>query len=298
MKRVLVTGASGFIGRRTLPLLVEQGWEVHAATRRSVSVEGVRWHACDLLESTGRRRLIQAVQPSHLLHLAWFAAHGAFWSSPENLSWVAATLDLTREFTEAGGQRAAFAGSCAEYEWKHGACIEGLTPLVPATLYGASKDATRRVVEAYGRTSGLAMAWARIFHLYGFDEDPGRLVVSVARALLQNREAKTTHGEQIRDLSLVDDVAAALVATLASEVTGAVNIGSGEGVPLRHVIELIGELTSRGDLLRIGAVPLSQGEPPVLIANVERLHDDVGFRPRHDLVSGLRMTIEAIRETL
>lgn len=296
MKRVLVTGASGFIGRRVVPLLVERGYEVHAvASTRTVPMEGTTWHVCDLLDQKARHELVDRVRGSHLLHLAWYTETGAFWTSPKNLAWSAATLELTRAFLEAGGQRATFAGSCAEYEWSHESCKELSTRLDPATPYGVAKDATRRIIMAYAETTGLEVSWGRIFHLYGPDEDPRRLISSVTRALLEQREARTSHGEQIRDFMHVEDVAGALVALADSKVTGAVNVASGEPVRLRHVVELLGELTGASHLLRIGALAAPASDPPFLVADVERLRGEVGFVPRHDLKSGLALTVSSLR---
>ncbi len=149
---------------------------------------------------------------------------------------------------------------------------------------------------AYGATTGLEVVWGRIFHLYGPDEDPRRLVASVVRALLGGKEAPTSHGEQVRDLMHVDDVAGAMVALLESRISGAVNVASGEPVRLRRVVELLGELTSASPLLRIGAVPAPQGDPPFLAADIRRLRDDVGFRPQHDMESGLRDVVRSLQK--
>ncbi len=98
MKRVLVTGANGFIGRQCLPLLLAKGYEVHAVSRQDVgqSSPGVVWHNCNLLESASRGHLVTQVKPEYLLHLAWYAVPGKFWESPENTEWVRASLDLFR----------------------------------------------------------------------------------------------------------------------------------------------------------------------------------------------------------
>lgn len=299
MTTVLVTGASGFIGRRALPALVARGFDVHAVgASRTVAVDGVRWHTCDLLEPHARRTLVDGVRATHLLHLAWYAEPGAFWTSLRNVAWSSATLELVRDFREAGGERVAVAGTCAEYDWTHGWCSEGITPEKPGTLYGASKDGTRRILAAYAELSGLSMAWGRIFHLHGPDEDPRRLVRSVATALLRGEEARTSAGDQVRDFSHVEDVAAGLVALLASKAQGSVNVASGEPVRLRRIVEMIGESTGSTALLRMGALPARADEPPLLVADVRRLRSEVGFTPRYTLDEGIAATVAAIRNDL
>ena len=165
-KIVLVTGGSGFIGRPALPLLVERGYEVwvaRASASRGDLPAGVREIQADLLRAEDLDRLFATVKPTHLLHLAWDVTHGQFWKSPENLRWVAASLELTRRFAENGGKRAVFAGTCAEYDWSVGRCVEDETPLKPATLYGVAKNSLHEVARNFFKQQGLSYAWGRIF---------------------------------------------------------------------------------------------------------------------------------------
>ena len=292
--RVLLTGATGFVGRHAVGPLLARGFEVHAATRGTAATpaDGVRWHAgVDLLDPGAGAALVRRVAPTHLLHFAWFVEHGAFWQSPENLRWVGASLDLLRAFAESGGRRAVISGTCAEYEWGGGECDERLTPERPATLYGASKLALTRMADAYGRVAGVSFATGRLFLLYGPHETPRRLVPSVVRALLDGEEARCTHGRQLRDFLHVADAADAFVALLASDVEGPVNIASGAPVRLRDVVTTIAEEIGRPDLVRLGAVTPPAGDPDALTANVARLRDEVGWRPRVELRQGLADTI-------
>ncbi len=295
MSRVLVTGAGGFIGRRVLEPLQERGFEVHAVSRRRNTDSGdraVTWHSADLLDRPQREAVVEHAGASHLLHLAWYAEHGRFWTHPENVRWVGATGELLQEFAQAGGKRAVLAGSCAEYDWTgDGICVEGETPLRPAKLYGTCKDATRRICEALGRQLDVSVAWGRVFFIYGPEEDERRLVAAVARALVAGERAATSEGTHIRDFLHVDDVAEAFAALVSAEVEGAVNIGAGRGVAIREVVEEIGRAAGRPDLLDIGALPAREGDPPVLVPDVGRLNA-TGWQPRLALRSGLSQTVD------
>lgn len=298
MKRVLVTGASGFIGRQVLAPLLASGYEVHAVARRCAPSAGIAWHCADLLEPGSAYRLLDAVRPSHLLHLAWYAEHGKFWSATENYAWVGATLELLRAFADAGGRRAVAAGTCAEYDVRYGYCDESITPTAPANDYGVCKNAMRALFDAYCARRGVSGAWGRLFHLYGPHEHPARLVASVARSLLQDEDAACSHGRQLRDFLHVADSAAALVALLDSDVTGAVNIGSGQAVSIGEVARRLALLAGRPQRLQLGARPAPAGEPPVLIAATRRLHEEVGWRSRHGLDAGLQLTLDWWRNEL
>jgi nucleoside-diphosphate-sugar epimerase len=113
----------------------------------------------------------------------------------------------------------------------------------------------------------------------------------VIRALLRNEEARCTHGNQVRDYLFIADAAAAFVALLDSGATGAVNIASGQPVTLKEIVAIIAEEIGRLDLLRLGAIPAPADEPPLLLADVRRLSDTVGWTPRRDLRAGLSETI-------
>jgi len=302
MKRVLLTGATGFIGRHAGAQLAAAGFEVHAVLPEERLEEwkrvgsewdlsAVRLHIGDLLSPDDQRRLIAEVQPTHVLHLAWYVAHGKFWSAIENIDWVNASLTLMRTFGESGGKRWVGAGTCAEYDWRAGGeCDETRTPLRPATLYGASKHAVAELQRYLAARLGVSFAWGRVFHLYGPGEPPQRLVPAVIRSLLAGEPAALTHGAQSRDFAHVEDVSAAFVSILGSDCEGAVNIGSGERTTVRNVAEIIGDVLNGKDLLKFGALDAGGQEPLELVPVVDRLRS-TGFVPRWSLREGLADTV-------
>lgn len=289
--RVLVTGATGFIGRQCIEPLRAKGYEVHAVSaRQHAENRAVNWHRADLLDVGQCNELVSEVQPTHLLHFAWYAVPGEYWTSAENLRWVQASLELMRAFVASGGKRLVMAGTCAEYDWGFGHCSEDSTPLVPATLYGTCKHATQMMLASWSRQSGVSGAWGRVFSLYGPHEHPARLVASVIAALLRGEEVSCENGSLIRDYLHVADVASAFVALLDSDLEGPVNIGSGTGVALKDIAEKIGVKIGRPELIRLGARPSPVGAPPLLIADTARL-SRTGWSPSFDLDAGLDDTI-------
>src|SRR6185369_14165474 len=144
----------------------------------------------------------------HLLHLAWSPyIPERLWTTPDNLRWVEASLALLRAFRGHGGQCVVVAGTCAEYEWTHGYCVEDHTPLEPTTLYGACKHTLHTRLRAFCSETGLRAIWARIFHVFGPHEYPARLVAHMISSLLRGRPGECSSGDQIRDLLHVEDVA-------------------------------------------------------------------------------------------
>lgn len=300
MTRVLITGGTGFVGAPCVRAALERGAEVHVLARNERdSPPGVRFHAADLFDRQKVNEVMRAVRPTHLLHLAWIATPGVYWTSPENERWVDASIELLDEFTEAGGKRAVLTGTCAEYDWTgDGVCREHDTPIDPATLYGQCKDELRCLTEGLTANHGPSLAWARLFFLYGPGEHPARLVPSVARPLLAGQPAECTEGAQRRDFLHVDDAADALVSLLFSEITGPVNVASGVAVSVREVVERIGVATGRPELVRFGVRPTPPGDPPLLVADVTRLRTELGWAPRVGLADGLARTVAWWRDSL
>ncbi|WP_129633320.1 NAD-dependent epimerase/dehydratase family protein [Candidatus Oscillochloris fontis] len=293
MTRVILTGASGFIAQHTLAPLLARGYEIHAPVRQipAQSIPGVVWHQVDLLDPMAVTNLMVQVRPHSLLHMAWYVAHGHYWRAPENLAWVQASLHLIQQFWAAGGQRVVCAGTCAEYDWRHGYCVEQVTPTVPQLLYGTAKHALQTLLSVYATQQQLSFAWGRIFFLYGPHEPPARFVASIIQALLNGQPAPCSHGHQVRDLLYVHDVADAFVTLLASDVQGPVNIGSGQPISLGEVAEQIGQMIGRPDLIQLGARPTPLDDPPFLVASVQRLHHEVGWQPSYRLHQGVEATI-------
>jgi nucleoside-diphosphate-sugar epimerase len=297
MSRVIVTGATGFLGQHMLPFLAERGFEVHALSRRSppATAAGVEWHQASLFDQEELSSLLRKMRCSHLVHLAWYTTPPLYWEAPENTAWVNASLNLFRAFAEAGGRRILAAGSCAEYSWEDGCCREDTTPLEPTSLYGRSKETVRRMLNELASTTGISAVWARVFFPYGPGEHPTKLVSSLSSALLKGETAECATPNVARDFIYAVDAASALDAVLVSNLTGAVNIGNGAPIRIRQIAEKVAHIIGRVDLLRYGNAPT---EDRPVVADVTKLRDNVHWTPRYSLDDGVAQTVEWVRYQL
>ena len=302
--RVLVTGAHGFIGAYVCRDLLERGMAVRALKRagsdltRIADVTGrIEWVTCDLL-SASPAELAAAVQGvDACVHLAWDVTPGRYLTSPDNAQYREASLRLFEQLAETGSRRIVGIGTCFEYAVAAAPLGES-APLDPLTPYAREKLATFTEGEALLRGTRTALAWARLFYLYGPGESPRRLVPDVIVRLLKNERAQTTAGTQVRDFLHVADMAGALAAVALSDVEGAINVGSGDPIRVLDIVETIGAITGRRDLIDVGARPENLVDPPYVCADNRRLVDATGWRPRYTLARGLADTVEWWRHTL
>ena len=295
MKKVLITGATGFIGSHTIPLLVESGYEVHAVFHQAHPLfkqnHPVSWHQCDLLDTNQQNVLVKDLKPTHLLHFAWYLVPKSYWTSLENIRWLRASLELLENFADQGGKRAVLAGTCAEYDWNYGYCSEELTPTRPASLYGTCKKGLQEILQYFSEVTGVSTVWGRIFYLYGPREHSSRLIPTVIRSLLNDKPARCSYGGQIRDYLYVEDVASAFVALLKNDVQGIFNIGSGKPVEVKTIVNWLANRLGHPELVKFDSVPASDDEPPFLVAMVKRLKEEVGWEQKFTLEVGLEATI-------
>ena len=287
MARILVTGASGFVGRQVCSLLTAEGHEVIGSGRgpTPVSFGGTRWLEADLLAANGPASLVERTRTEILVHAAWHAAPGYAYA-PQNSAWLRATIALGDAFARVGGRRIVGVGSCAEYRWGDPVLRPSVTPLEPSTPYGCCKKAAHTELEALAARAAIELAWARLFFLYGPGEHPDRLVASLARRLVGGETAPLSAGAQRRDYLDVRDAAAAIAALATATATGAFDVCSGEASPVGEIAQIIGKLTGREDLLAIGARDAST-EVPVVAGDPTAIREATGWTPRISMLHGL-----------
>jgi UDP-glucose 4-epimerase len=304
-RRVLLTGATGFLGTHLARALVAARAEVHALRRdpgrgTRLPAAGITWHSADLADFAALRAAALAAAPEVVFHLA---AYGTTYGEQDETAAfrvnVAGSLDLWRAL-DGLPCRLVVAGSCGEYGQARGKVREDLA-CRPTWFYPATKNAAVTLLSTLGRQHGREVVSLRPFGPYGPADNPERVVPQTVLALLAGREVALTAGEQLRDYAHVDDHVAAflLAATRPLPATGAVyNVGSGEPIRLREMLAAIAGAVG-GDahrLLRFGAVPYRPDEVWEMCCDIRAAERDLGYRPRVALADGIARTVRWYRE--
>ena len=269
MTRVLITGATGFIGSAIMRRLLADGHEAVALRQ-------------DLLAETSLD--LSSAGASHCIHAAWYTNHADYLTHDINRHWVAASLRLEDAFRAAGGTRFVGLGTCLEYDVANanGPCVEGVTPLHPETPYARCK---LELFEALDKRRE-DFAWARIFFVYGPGDRDGRLIPSMAGQFSSGQQAGPTYGGLRRDYIHVDDLAGQLVRIALSDVQGATNTGTGYGPTLSEIFAAGAAAFGRPGLALSNNE--TGGQPSLIQADMSRFRREVGETQAREIATGLR----------
>ena len=266
---LLLTGATGFVGRQVLNALLEK--DIHV---RCVVHETKKLPASRLIESiVTTRDLFQEEESwwakalqgvATIIHVAWFAEAGKYLNSPKNLDCLIGTLRLAQAAAQAGVKKLVGIGTCAEYKFS-GSDLSTETQLDPLSPYAGAKAAAFMSLSRWLQNEGLAFAWCRLFYLYGEGEDERRLFPYIHSQLRANKRANLTNGTQIRDFMDVKEAGKQIARVALGEFIGPANICSGIPVSVRQFAEAVADQYGRRDLLQFGARPDNHLDPPRVV---------------------------------
>jgi nucleoside-diphosphate-sugar epimerase len=264
-KRVLLTGATGFVGRQIHKALVAGGHEVRPVIRAGTQSRLLAGDPCVSANLFAESRPWWAEickGCNTIIHAAWFVEPSTYLTSRSNVDCLSGSLRLALGALDAHVSDFIGIGTCFEYRLP-ASDITIASPLGPTTLYAATKLALFQALGGLFAETATRFAWARLFYLYGEGENEKRLVPYLRARLARNEPAELSIGTQIRDFLDVR-VAGELIASLVSNgQSGPVNICSGVPVTIRQLAERIADETGQRGLLKFGTAPPKATDPSV-----------------------------------
>lgn len=270
-KRVLITGATGFVGRQVLHHLSTQNVRVTAVLRESKQ-DALADHPAvetvistpDLFAETAAwwANALQGIDT--MIHVAWYAEPGLYLQSSKNMDCLQGTLNMAKGAAQVGVRRFVGIGTCFEYDLSQG-MLSVSTPLKPLTPYAGAKAASYFVLSQWLPVQSTEFVWCRLFYLYGQGEDARRLVPYLRAKLAAGEPAELTSGNQIRDFIDVAEAGRLIASAALGTAVGPINICSGIPITVKQMAENIADEYGRRDLLEFGVRPDNLIDPPCVV---------------------------------
>jgi len=307
--KILITGATGFVGANLARLLVTQKANVHILLRESSNtwrisdiLDKLNKHYCDLFDRENTKRIISEVQPNVILHLAVYGGYPFQNDSQQmiNTNFIG-TVNLIDACTEEGFGCFINAGSSSEYGIKEKPMNES-DLLEPINIYGATKAAATLYCQVLAKKYDLPIFTLRLFSPYGYYEEPTRLIPYLIISMLKNEKIKIASPNVGRDFIFIDDVVDAFLQTINTKdkiLPGTIlNVGSGSDAKVVEVFETLREITGYRGEFTVEGTPRDSDKLQVWRANTEKIQKMLRWRPKYNLKEGLIETVKWFRENI
>ena len=271
MKTILLTGASGFVGKQIFKALSASNFRIVPVVRTGKessfqSQSNVDRIVCssDIFQESTDWWAEQCEGIDVVIHAAWYAEPRKYLQSSKNMDCLVGSLNFARGAVIAGVKRFVGIGTCFEYDLSAGVLSKD-SPLNPLTPYASTKVALYMALSHWLPEQSVEFAWCRLFYLYGEGEDERRLVPYLHKQLVKGEEVELTSGKQIRDFLDVSEAGRVIAEVAAGEQHGPINVCSGEPITVRQLAEQIGDTYGRRDLLKFGSRPDNLVDPPCVL---------------------------------
>lgn len=295
MEKMLLTGASGFLGRNFMECLDKSKYEVFAVGRNCPQyLDKEHFFTHDLKDYERVLGYIREVCPDILVLLAWDVSTQSYWESFENCLWADVCIRMAQMFLDCGGRQILFAGTSASYDYGRGWLKEQPGYEQPSSLYGISKRYASQALQKLAKRHDAVYCEARLFAIYGKYEKMARLVPLTAWRLSHNEKIINECGELLRDYIYIEDAVRAIHLLIREKASGVYNVSSGRPVSIGQIImQIAGELDRR-ELIEFQNND-EEEEYPLIVGDNAKLRG-LGFVCVHSLESGIAHALEWMKK--
>ena len=303
-QRFFVTGATGFVGASLVRKLSGIGCEVHALVREGADLwrlrgieHRVHLHTGDLTAAERLRKLVLAIQPSVVYHLA---VHGAYPDQTDAdriiLTDIFGTWNLLKACAEVDYKVFVNTGSSSEYGPKIHAMRETDLP-EPSSYYAVAKCAQTLVCQHLARAERRPVNTFRLFSVYGPYEAPSRLIPTLIRRSLEEKELEMVSPDTARDFIYIDDVLEAYLqlGQLSLQQGETFNIGTGVQSTMRDVVRTVLRATGAKVKVHWGSMLARVWDTDTWVADPSKVKRVLKWAPKADLAEGIEKTVEWYR---
>ena len=303
-RRILLTGASGFIGSHLARLLVAEGAEVHALTSAVSSVyphritdvrKDITLHEGNLTDRSAMDVLAKQVRPEYVFHLGAYTHVGKSWQRVDECiqTNVQGTVNLLQALDGSGYTRFVNTGTSEIYGAIDVPFHEDDCPK-PVSPYAVSKYAAEMFCRLASESYGWPIVRVRPFNAYGPGQSPDRVIPEIIVRALRRERLQMTSGRQTREFNYVDDIVDGFVkAATADGIDGELlNVGNGEEVSIADLATTILDVMGNPVEAEFGALPDRPIEIWRMRCDSTRARERLSWTPQYDLRAGLAKTVE------
>ena len=307
MKKILVTGATGFIGESVIDALKnsDEDFKVFCLSldkKKSLNDSRFIFFECDLLDIQSQEVLIKNIAPTHCIHLAWHVPPQEFWHSMKNIDWLYASAHLFKMFCRYGGKVFLGAGSIAEYDLSESELDEEKTQLLPSTLYGESKKALRSLLQHIQNqhSSETVLLWARIGYFFGEQQPRAKLLTRLFESINAQTPLLVSSKETSRPYAHVSYLGIALVKALFQvHFDMTFNISASNSYSIGEIVEKISSsLEKESSCIEYGAYQSPIAEPLNIKISTKKIEDVIDWKIPNTFINDISIFTQNLKKVL
>jgi nucleoside-diphosphate-sugar epimerase len=307
-KRVLLTGASGFVGANLGRRLLRDGHTLHLFLRPNPTQwriktlrDDAQFHFINLTDRHQLRQTLSQIKPAWIFHLAAYGAY-SFQNDADRMieTNLKGTVNLVQAAIETGFEVLVNTGSSSEYGFKTHPTVES-DVLEPNSIYAVTKAASTLFCRHMAQSRKLPIPTLRLYSVYGQYEDPGRLIPTLVRNGIAGRLPALARPDIVRDFVHVDDVCEAFIAAATATLDDPgiiLNVGTGIETRLDEVVSIVRDLLDIREEPHWGTMSARAWDTDIWVANVTKAASTLKWRAVIDMRAGLTRTIDWYRKNM